>query len=119
MYTGNYAGSPRIMPEEKHRQFPVPERKLPRIKGTHQDDFLRACKDGQPSCADFSYSGPLTEMVLLGCLAIKAGVGQKVQWDSRALRCTNMPELNTADQLRAPQGLGALDAAGKTLNRSS
>lgn len=95
MYTGNYAGSPRIIPEEKHRAFPVPERKIPRIKGTHQDDFLRACKDGQPSSADFNYSGPLTEMVLLGCLAIKAGVGKLVQWDSQALRCSNLPELNT------------------------
>lgn len=95
MYTGNYAGSPRIIPEQEHRAFPVPERKMPRVKGTHQDDFLRACKDGQPSCADFSYSGPLTEMVLLGCLAIKAGTGRKVEWDSRSLRSANLPELNS------------------------
>jgi len=94
MYTGNYAGSPRILPEEKHRAFPVPAKKLPRVRGTHHDDFLRACKDGKPACADFDYSGPLTEMVLLGCLAIKAGVGNKVEWDGANMRCTNVPELN-------------------------
>ena len=95
MYTGNYSGSPRILPEEKHRAFPVPEKELPRVRGTHQDDFLRACKDGKASCSDFSYSGPLTEMVLLGCLAEKAGLGKKVQWDGQKMECTNLPELNS------------------------
>jgi predicted dehydrogenase len=94
MYTGNYAGSPRILPEEKHRAFPVPPKTLPRVRGTHQDDFLRACKDGQPACSNFSYSGPLSEMVLLGCLAIKAGPGKKVEWDAAGMKCTNLPELN-------------------------
>ena len=50
---------------------------------THYTDFLRACKEGgKPPCSHFDYAGPLTEMVLLGCLAIRAGVGQKVDWDS-------------------------------------
>lgn len=94
MVTGNYAGSPRIIPEQKHREFPVPEKKLPRIKGTHQADFLRAVRDGRGSCADFGYSGALTEMVLLGTLAIRAGTGRRVEWDGSSARCTNLPELN-------------------------
>ena len=92
MHTGNYAASPRILPEEKHRAFPVPEKTLPRVRGTHQDDFLRACKDGKPACSDFSYSGPLTEMVLLGCLALKAGPGKTVRWDAANMQCPNLPE---------------------------
>jgi len=94
MYTGNYCGSPRILPEEKHRAFPVPDKTLARVRGTHHDDFLRACKDGNPACSDFSYSGPLTEMVLLGCLALKAGHGRTVEWDAAAMRSPNLPELD-------------------------
>ena len=104
MYTGNYAGSPRILPEQKHRAFPVPDKKLPRVRGTHQDDFLRACKDGQPSCADFSYSGPLSEMVLLGCLAERVGPGKKVEWDAENITSPNHPELEPLIRREYRQG---------------
>ena len=94
IFADNYCRSARIMPEEKHRAFPIPDKTLPRVRGLHTDDFLRACKDGKPACSDFSYSGPLTEMVLLGLLAVKAGVGASVKWDSEKMCCTNLPELN-------------------------
>jgi predicted dehydrogenase len=104
MYTGNYAGSPRILPEEKHRKFPVPKPKLPRVKGTHQADFLRACKEGYQPSSHFDYSGALSEMVLLGCLAERAGVGKKVEWDAAAMKCANLPELNALVQREYRKG---------------
>lgn len=94
MYTGNYGAGPRILPEEKHKAFPVPPESLPRIRGGHFADFLRACRDGKPSAADFSYAGPFTEMVLLGQLAMKAGIGKKVEWDGATMTARNMPELD-------------------------
>jgi predicted dehydrogenase len=94
MYTGNYGSGPRILPEEKHKAFPVPPESLPRIRGGHFADFLRACRDGKPSAADFSYAGPFTEMVLLGQLAMKAGIGKKVEWDGAAMTARHMPELD-------------------------
>ena len=33
-------------------------------------------------------------MILMGCLAIRAGEGRKVEWSRPAMRCTNQPELN-------------------------
>jgi predicted dehydrogenase len=92
----DYGEGPRLVPEEKQREFPPPPKQLPRVtKGlTHYTDFLRACKEGDQPCSNFEYSGPLTEMVLLGCMAEKAGMGKKVQWDSAGMQCTNMPELN-------------------------
>ena len=56
--------------------------------------FLNACKEGYQPASNFSYGGPLSEMVLLGCLAIRAGAGQKVEWDSANMKCTNVPEVN-------------------------
>jgi len=94
MYTGNYGSGPRILPEEKHKAFPVPPESLPRIRGGHFADFLRACRDGKPSAADFSYAGPFTEMILLGQLAMKAGIGKKVEWDGVAMTARHMPELD-------------------------
>ncbi|HOM15824.1 MAG TPA: hypothetical protein PLQ00_00760, partial [Thermoguttaceae bacterium] len=62
--------------------------------GVHVADFLRACKEGYQPSSHFDVAGPLTEMVLLGCLAIKAGPGKKVVWDATKMECSNLPELN-------------------------
>ena len=34
-------------------------------------------------------------MIFVGCLAERAGLGKKVEWDAAKMQCTNMPELNT------------------------
>ncbi len=34
-------------------------------------------------------------MIFVGCLAEKAGLNKKVQWDTTKMACTNMPELNS------------------------
>lgn len=104
MYTGTYGESVRILPEEKHKAFPVPKAIIPRIKGTHQKDFFRACRGGDPACANFDYSAPLAELVLLGGLAIRAGVGRKVEWDGPHMRCTNISDLN--QYLKRPYRVG-------------
>jgi len=58
-------------------------------------DFIQACKGGTPPCSNFTdYSGPFTEAMLVGKLAMKAGKGKKVEWDGVNMKCTNMPELN-------------------------
>ncbi|HNX33848.1 MAG TPA: Gfo/Idh/MocA family oxidoreductase [Kiritimatiellia bacterium] len=84
----------RMIPEEAHRAFPRPAKTLPRVKGTHQEDFFRACRGGAPACSNFDHAGPLAEIALLGNLAIIAGVGRRIEWDGPAMRCTNLPELN-------------------------
>ena len=43
--------------------------------------------------SSFSYSGPLTETVLLGVLAQRAP-GRRLEWDSKQLKVKNLPELN-------------------------
>jgi hypothetical protein len=84
----------RMIPESAHQAFPRPAKTLPRVKGTHQADFFRACRGGAPACSNFDHAGPLAEIVLLGNLAILAGQGRRIEWDGPALRCTNLPEIN-------------------------
>ena len=43
--------------------------------------------------SDFSYSGPLTETVLLGVLAQRVP-GRRLEWDGGSLKVKNLPELN-------------------------
>jgi predicted dehydrogenase len=94
MHTGCYGQRPRLWPEQAHRAFPAPAPRIPRIQGSHFAHFLQCCKEGRPTCADFGYASAITEFLLLGHLAIKAGVGAKVEWDSPRLCCPNLPELN-------------------------
>jgi len=89
---GTYGGSPRLIPESKMKAFERPAETLPRVNGTHEDDWVRACKAGTPAGADFAYAGPLTETVLLGNVAERTDA--KLCWDGANLEVTNVPEAN-------------------------
>jgi predicted dehydrogenase len=94
MYTGCYGGGVTLLPIAKMKDYPKPERVLPRPEGGHFGDWINACKTGKEAGSNFSYAGPFTEVVLLGNLAIRAGAGKKVEWDGPNMKVTNMPELN-------------------------
>lgn len=97
MHGSHGAGGVRIIPETKMRAYKRPERTLPRVKGGqsgHEQDWIRACKDGKPASSSFEYGGPLTEMVLLGVLAMRFK-DMPLEWDSANLKVTNLPEADT------------------------
>ena len=52
-------------------------------------EWISAIKGGPAALSNFDYSGPLTEFVLLGNLAIRAG--QKIDWDGENMKATNCP----------------------------
>jgi len=81
----------RIIPEEKHREFPKPPETLPRSNG-HFQEFIEACKGGPSAGANFDFASLVTEVVLLGNVAIK--MQAELFWDSENLRVTNYPEAN-------------------------
>ena len=56
----------------------------------HHLEWIAACK-GQGTCySDFSIAAKLTEIILLGCIALR--VGKKLDWDGPNMRATNAPE---------------------------
>ena len=91
---GKMTGEPRLMSEERRNEFKTPEPSIPRCESNHFGEWVTACKGGREPFSNFDHAGPLTEMVLLGNLAIRAGVGKKVQWDGPNMKSTNLPELN-------------------------
>jgi predicted dehydrogenase len=85
---------PRLIPAAKHKAFTPPPKTLPRSIG-HYQEFVRACKQGTPTESNFGFSGPLTEAVLLGSVAIRLSgelIGEKLRWDSANLKVPNVPE---------------------------
>ena len=91
---GKLTGEPRLMSADRMKDFKPPEPSIPRCASNHFGEWVTACKGGRPTFANFDLGGPLTELVLLGNLAIRAGVGKKVQWDGPNMKCTNVPEIN-------------------------
>jgi len=89
---GVYGDSPRLFPEKLMQEFQRPPKTLPRVKGTHEMDWVRACKDGTQPGAHFGYSGPLTEICLLGNVATR--VDAKIDWDDAGMKVTNLPDAN-------------------------
>ncbi len=87
------AGGLRLLPESRMKDLVRPEKTLPRVVGSHEADWLRACKAGPgapPPCSTFEYGGALTETVLLGVLAMRLP-NQRLTWDSANLQFSNNP----------------------------
>ena len=61
----------RLIPESAMKAYTVPEKTIPRIETSHEQNWIQAIKENKPAVADFSYAGPLAESVLLGNIALK------------------------------------------------
>ena len=72
---------PRLFPEEKFRDYPVPM--LEDVD--HFTSWVDACLGDGRTTSHFGYAGPLTEVVLLGVIAVRFPGGQLL-WDSQAGR---------------------------------
>jgi len=92
LVAGVYGEDPRLIPESRMKAYRTPEKTIPRIEGTHEQDWVRACKSGQKAGADFEYSGLLTEICLLGNIARR--VDGRIEWDGENMNVTNLPEAN-------------------------
>lgn len=83
--------SPRLIPESRMQEYKRPPKTLPRSKG-HWKEWLDACRGGEPGRSNFDFSGPLTEAVLLGTVAVRTG--KTLEWDAANMKVTNVPEAN-------------------------
>ena len=93
LHDSHGASGLRIISKEKMKDYKQPEKTIPRVTTSHEGDWIRACKDGIPASSSFDYGGPLTEMALLGMIAIRLK-DQRLKWDSKNLKFTNNEEAN-------------------------
>ncbi|MCL5098205.1 MAG: Gfo/Idh/MocA family oxidoreductase [Candidatus Omnitrophica bacterium] len=81
--------APRLVPESAMKDFKTPPQTQPRSIG-HYREWLEACKGGKPAGCNFDYAGPLTDLVLLGNVALRTG--KRIEWDAQNAKITNVPE---------------------------
>ena len=91
---GGYA----LIPRSRAREYGDPPKKLARSIG-HYQEWIAACKGGAPGGANFDWAGPLTEVVLLGNVALRLQLREelttkRLQWDGEHLRFTNSDTAN-------------------------
>jgi predicted dehydrogenase len=101
-YGSHGAGGVRLVPEAKMREYKQPDPKLPRVQDHHQD-WLSAIREGRPAGSNFDYGGPLTELGLLGMIAIRLA-GTSLQWDGPGMQITNCDEANELLRPRFREG---------------
>jgi predicted dehydrogenase len=84
-----YIAMPVLLPAEKFK-----DHKLPKADGVdHYLQFVEACRGNGKTSAPFAYAGPLTESVLLGCLATRFPK-TTLEWDAKKLTVTNEKDAN-------------------------
>jgi predicted dehydrogenase len=90
LYVGHVT-EPRLLPEKEFKDFEAPKDTLPRSIGHHRE-WVKACKAGGETGTNFQYAAALTEAVLLGNVALRAG--KVLEYDGDAMRFTNDSDAN-------------------------
>jgi len=86
----------RLLPEQRMKDYTRPAKTISRVTGTHEADWVRACKEGaagRPPSSPFEYGAALTEMLLLGLIALRLP-NRRLHWDAAAARFTNNDDAN-------------------------
>jgi len=89
-----YGDHPMVHPESLRAAAAAVPATLPRVEVPHEIDWARACKGVGKASAPFDYSARLTETMLLGVVALRAGQGRRLLYDGAAMRITNFPDAN-------------------------
>jgi predicted dehydrogenase len=75
-----------LLPVKDFADYQEPEPFLARSPGHHLE-WIDACKKGGPTGSNFDYAGAMTESILLGNVALRAG--RKIEWDGPNMRSRN------------------------------
>ncbi|HTU99194.1 MAG TPA: Gfo/Idh/MocA family oxidoreductase [Luteitalea sp.] len=87
---GTYAQNPRLLPKKFADSTPKPAEKFKRITTSHEMNWIEAIKGKAETTSPFSYAAKLTEVMLLGVVALNAG--KKIQYDGANMKIPNAPQ---------------------------
>ncbi|HJQ65117.1 MAG TPA: hypothetical protein VJ816_02010, partial [Gemmatimonadales bacterium] len=93
LVAGTYGDDPQLLDRAKMAEItahPV-AKKYPRSEGVYAE-WIAAAKGGAPAGSAFDrYAGPFTEMVLLGCLAVRMGKALDIDPATGAVKNATVP----------------------------
>ena len=78
-----------MLPQSNFEGYQGPAETIPRSPG-HYKEWVEACKGGPAAYSNFDIAAYLTEIILLGCVALRTG--KKLEWDGPKMRAKNAPE---------------------------
>jgi predicted dehydrogenase len=87
-----------LIPRPRAEEYGDPPQKLSRSIG-HYKEWIEACKGGAPGGSNFDWAGPLTEVVLLGNVALRPELRdemttKRLVWDGAKMRFMNSETAN-------------------------
>lgn len=94
MFYETYGNKPRIFPENIAKKADALPKTLPRVTTSHEMNWVAAAKGEAKASSPFSQAAPLTETMLLGIAALRAGQGRKVLYDGANMKITNIADAN-------------------------
>jgi predicted dehydrogenase len=98
-----YGRNPRLFPASLRDSAGKPPQTLPRIANEdHEMNWVDAAKGKTPASCPFDYAARLTEVMLLGVVALHAGI--KIHYDAANMRVTNAPNANAFLHRQPRQG---------------
>ncbi len=86
LFAPQYGGSPILMPSDRTDSIALPEPYLPKSPGHHRE-WIEAIKTGGKTSCDFAYGSRLTELCLLGNVAIRSA--KTIEWDHEKMQTSN------------------------------
>ncbi len=84
-------GQDEMVAGDKHEACKDVPQIIPRSPG-HMQEWFQMMKDGTPSYSNFDIAAYLTEIILLGCVALRVGEGRRMDWDGPNMKSTNLAE---------------------------
>jgi predicted dehydrogenase len=88
----NYGEKSRLFPDALAKSVGEPKQTLERITVSHEMNWVNACKGEGKASSPFEYAAKLTEVMLLGVVALKAG--EKIYYDGANMKITNSKDAN-------------------------
>ena len=89
-----YGDNPRMWPDDIFEKAKAVPKTLERITVSHEANWSDACKGKNKASSPFEYAARLTETMLLGIVALRAGQSKKILYDGAAMKVTNLPDVN-------------------------
>lgn len=89
-----YGRNPQVWPESLREEAEAVPETLARIEGSHEMNWADACRGEARATSPFEYAAPLTEVMLLGIVALRTGQGVPIEYDGERGRITNNDEAN-------------------------
>lgn len=87
--SGLWSATLQIIPKRKQMEYQGPTPTIPRSAGHHRD-WINACKGGPPASSNFAYGARLTEIALLGIVALRSKA--TLRWNGPHMNVINAPQ---------------------------